>query len=437
MFLTSALAKQIMIGIKDKIKEDVTSHYLQSNDFNGISFRSLSSKYSDDGNDVIATLKELLEEDAIDMQYPEYHPNPYIKAFSGIPKPDQIERLSNKESLHYACAYPSRSLLLEKVDNTIYKGKPYTMELALGAGQLDFRSFELSVLEFYRNDPRYSYKTNDIGGKIYAKDEFYENDSMMKSDRVFLQTFGFSYNKNLDRAVAVFLRYLHDLSPEHQQLWKAKEIPGEYHLHPDYYRNALQGDYGRKISIFIALIKELKIINEMCDRLGKPGLFRNDFQDSKPKGFGFLLRPTLSEYNSFVLLLDQVMSDNIYRKFFENDLSMESEVERSDGKIIVSQKGTIVLLKEWVERYFVPEDNRPIEEMIQVFKKVRKLRMKPAHSVNEDAFDQKYFKMQRELIKGAYKAIRTIRLIFANFPEVKQDPPKISTMLFEGKIWDF
>ncbi len=425
-----------MTNLKEKIVNDVISHFLQSNDFNGISYLSLISEHPGAEDSVIYTLRELIEDDDIDMQYPEYHPNPHIKAFSEIQKQDQIERLSNRESLQYACVYPSQSLLSKTVDQTIYKDRPYTLELILGAGQLDFRSFDLSVLEFYRNDPRYSYENDDIRGKIYAKGDFYENKTMVESDQVFLQTFGFSYNEKLDRAVAVFLRYLHDLSPEHQQIWKAKVLPGKYNLHPDYFRNTILGEYAQKISIFKALIKELRIINEMCERLEKPNLFRNDFNVEKPRGFGFLLRPTLSEYNSFVHLLDKIMSDNINKKFFENDLHLVTENERSDGKIVVSQKGTIALLKEWFDRYFIPEDSRPIEDLIKTFKKVRKLRMKPAHSVNEDAFDQKYFKLQRELIKDAYRAIRTIRLIFANFPEVKLDPPHISQLLLEGKIWD-
>jgi len=425
-----------MTTLKQKIKNDVIEHYLKSNDFNGISFHSLTSKYSNDESAIISALKELIETDDIDMEYPEYHPNPHIKAFSGIPKQDQIKRLSNIDSLRYACVYPSSSLLAVTVDHTKYVDSPYTMELLLGAGQLDFRSFDVSVLEFYRNDPRYSYENNDISGKIYAKGDYYEDGKMKESDQVFLQTFGFSYDEDLNRAVAVFLRYLHDLSSEHQQIWKTKELTGKYNLHPDYFRSSILGEYGQKLSIFRALLKELKIINEMCNKMGKPNLFRNDFLGEDLRGFGFLLRPTLLEYNSFVHLLDKIMSDNINKDFFRNDLSMEIETERSDGKIVVSQKGTIALLKEWFDRYFIPEDSRPIEEMKSVFQKVRKLRMKPAHSVNEDAFDQKYFRMQRDLIMEAYNAIRTIRLIFANFPEVKLDPPKISKMLFEGRIWD-
>ena len=38
-----------------------------------------------------------------------------------------------------------------------------------------------------------------------------------------LQTFGFSYDLKLNRAVAVFV-HLARLSPEHQQIWKAQRI---------------------------------------------------------------------------------------------------------------------------------------------------------------------------------------------------------------------
>jgi glutaredoxin 3 len=37
-----------------------------------------------------------------------------------------------------------------------YADRPYTRELALGEAQLDLRSFDLQVLEAYRNDPRYT-----------------------------------------------------------------------------------------------------------------------------------------------------------------------------------------------------------------------------------------------------------------------------------------
>jgi hypothetical protein len=74
--------------------------------------------------------------------------------------------------------------------------------------------------------------------------------------------------------------------------------------------------------------------------------------------------------------------------------------------------------------------------MISTFKKVRKLRQKPAHKVNTDSFDQDLFKEQRDIVVNAYVSVRTLRLILANHPEVRINPPKISKQLFKGEIWD-
>ena len=67
---------------------------------------------------------------------------------------------------------------------------------------------------------------------------------------------------------------------------------------------------------------------------------------------------------------------------------------------------------------------------------MRKLRQKPAHKVSADLFNQDIFKKQREIIIDAYSAVRTLRLILANHPKVRLNPPKINERLFKGEIWD-
>lgn len=267
-------------------------------------------------------------------------------------------------------------------------------------------------------------------------DEHYKSGAMPEHDKVLLQTFGFAHDDDLNRAVAVFLRYLSKLSSEHQRIWAAKAVKGNYKLHPDYYRSSVLGDWGTRISIFEAFTQELAVINEMSALMGKPQLFRKSYDNERPKEFGFLLRPTLAEFNGFVLLLDKMISDNINKEFFRQDLSLEEDQEREDGKVVVRQKGTIALLEEWVRKYFRPADQAPIDKMISAFRKVRKLRQKPAHAVKEDMFDQKYFKDQRQLVIESYDAIRTLRLMFANHPNVRKNPPEIGEDLYKGEIWD-
>ncbi len=130
-----------------------------------------------------------------------------------------------------------------------------------------------------------------------------------------------------------------------------------------------------------------------------------------------------------------MISDNINRNFFMNEIDYENEHEREDGKIIVTQKGTLQLLDEWIHKFFRLADWSEWNEAIASLKKVRKLRQQPAHEINEDVFDQKYFKDQRALILNAYNGVRTIRLIFANHPKVKVADIGIPDWLQEGKIW--
>jgi hypothetical protein len=114
-----------------------------------------------------------------------------------------------------------------------------------------------------------------------------------------------------------------------------------------------------------------------------------------------------------------MMSENLNRKFFEGEIPVEEEVQRGDGKIIVTQIGTVRLLESWFAKRFRPADPKPLEEAFAAFKKVRKLRQQPAHVINDDKFDQQLFKEQRSLMLAAYEAVRMIRLCLANHPKAK------------------
>jgi hypothetical protein len=423
------------MNIRASIVKDALDQYFDSGDFNGLPVRAIAKTYGRSVAALEPDLRALIQDEQIEVWFGNVHPNPHIKAFSWVTKEQQIEFLDSLGLSDHCCVYPSRIVLADDPRVANYLDRPYTLELARGAGQLDHRTFDLSVLEFYRNDPRYYYETDDVNGSICIEDAFYQSGAVPKKDHVLLKTFGFAYDDELNRFAASFIRYLADLSSEHQQIWKAKEVQGEQRLHPDYYRNNIIGDWGVKTSIFEAFTEELTVVNRMCNLIGRPELFRQTFAGNRPKEFGFLLRPTLSEFNGFVLLLDKMLSDNINAGFFI-DIDKEYDEERADGKIVVRQKGTIAMLEEWVRGNFRPRDPEPIDFLFQTLKKVRKLRQKPAHAVNENVFDQKYFKEQRSLVMDSYNAVRLIRLILANHPAVKRNPPEISEHVKDGKIWD-
>jgi hypothetical protein len=433
---------------KDLILRKITDFYLRSRDFNGIPITDLGENFEE----IRKVLKLLLEESKIVLNFGDRHPNPHILAFEPELREEQIEKLNKlkfeapiyeqygplkmQTNFINCCAYPSKIHLASIVRKDHYRNKPYTLSLALGKPQLSYRAFNLKILESYRNDPRYSYETNDISGSISAKKE----GELEKPDEIFLQTFGFAYDKEIkNRYVAVFLRYLADLTPEHQQRWKLEEFDGATFLHPDYARTTA-GDWPEKESIFTAFQKELYVINRMAAAMGRPPLFREDFGEygeNKPRKLSFLVRPTLIEFNSFVQLFDKLLSDNINKNFFRNEVPLQSETSRKDGKIQVENKGTLQMLDDWVRRYFRTADWEPWNAGIAASREVRKLRQKPAHALDEDVFDQTYFEKQRELITRAYSAIRTLRLLLANHPAVRAAGVEVPDWLQKGEIWTY
>lgn len=420
------------MSLEEETLTTVAKYYLTSRDFNGYPLRNITAVSKKRLKGVITSL---IQQDKISLVFGDNHPNPYVKAFWDEPQETQIQKL-NTLNLEHTCVYPSAKYLKKVVRPSKYKGKPFTLLLALGEPQLSFKVFDLSVLESYRNDPRYSYHTNDISGHLSISDKYYEDAKVAEADRILLQTFGFAYDSDLNRAVAVFLKYLSDLSPEHQQIWKAKILTDKYRLHPDYYRTAILGQFPEGISVFDAFIEELKCINDMCKLIGQPILFKNDFHEAKPRTFGFLIRPTSKEYCDFTHLLDKLISENINRKFFVGVIPIKEEHTRKDEKVEVSPKGTLQMLEEWLKKAFIPEDKKPMEEMLRTFKEIRKLRQKPAHAIDDNIYDQKYIKEQRELMKRAYAGIRLIRLILENHPFTKGY--EIPDVIKAGnKIWTY
>jgi hypothetical protein len=186
--------------LNQSVIDEVTKQYLESGDFNGYPVYALKKAFNAEDKEAKDLLRDLIRTRCIDVVFGNIHPNPHIKAFSDTTAEQQIEFLENLEFSDHFCLYPSRETLSKTKQTTDYSGEPYTEQLALGGGQLDFRVFDLSVLEHYRNDPRYYYQTDFINGQISVTDEFYESELMAEHDQVLLQTFGFAHDKDLNSA---------------------------------------------------------------------------------------------------------------------------------------------------------------------------------------------------------------------------------------------
>lgn len=420
--------------IQNQVLSVISNHYLTSSDFNGILLENVRKQMDLEDSEFLKIIIDLLRQNKIDLIFND-STNPYIKLFDADDIDSQLKKIEKFDYLD-SCAYPSKEYLKSFVNPEDFKDKPFTLKMALGEPQLSFYPFDLTVLEIYRNDPRYWYSTDDISGHISITNEYYQEKDMKESDKILLEKFGFCYDDDFNRGVAVFLRYLKGLSPEHQQIWNAKLLDGNYKLHPDYLKITM-GAWPQNRSIFRAFIEELKIINEMSEKIANEKLFKNDYCDKRPTEFSFLIRPTEKEYKDFIQLLDKMISDNINRIFFKIDveLKLEDEIPHKDGKVEIRPKGTLSLLEDYLKLNFETPYPEPIHNMIKCFKLVRKARSKPAHTTNENKFDQAYFKKQIEVMSEVYKNMLILRIIFSRHPYTKDI--HIPNWLEEGKIIDF
>ncbi len=405
------------------VLKQITDFYLNSRDFNGIPIKNLG----EDIDEVKTVLIQLLDEDKIVLNFGDRHPNPHILALKPEPKEEQLEKLNNGLD---CCVYPASKHLESFNIKDDYKDEPYRLGLALGEPQLSYRAFNLRVLEFYKNDPRFSYSVSGVSGSMSAK----SNGNLIEEDKVFLQTFGFAYDPEIkNRYVAVYLWYLFRLSPAHQQRWALDEYKGKTFLHPEYARTSA-GHWSETIPIFDAFCEEIGIINQMAEKFHGVPFFRNSYDISnKPRDFCFLIRPTSKEFEDFVHILDKIISDNVNKKFFKGLVELV-ESEKKGEIYIERQKGTIRLLEEWLATWKFP-DQEPIKEMISIFKEIRSKRQPQAHHVRENEWDDSLFSKQRDLIIKAYQGIRTLRLVFANYPTSQE--VEIPEALFKGKICSY
>ena len=388
--------------------------YLTSPDFNGLPVRDVLDPNKESTR---SFLRSAVAKGELRVALSELSTNPHIIRLD-LPDTQATLKALESANLHDAVLYPVPEDLAEHVDRSEYSGNPYGLELALGEPQLSLCFFDLDVLERYRNDPRYVYRNDDIRGSISIRDAHVDDDAVLDRDKTFLQSFGIAYGPEDERlpVICVFRRYLADLSAEHQQVWKSRELAETCLVHPDYYRNSICGEFGEFVSLYDALLLEIQTINFMCDAIGWPPLFRSAFEAGRPRHFGMLLRPTAREYAEFVQTLDKILSDNINHKFFRGRVDLEAETERADGKVVAQRKGTIALLRDWIEKHFRTDDPEPIERAIQTLREIRALRGRPAHRITEDVFDRRLLLEQRKLLARAYGAVRLIRLVLANHP---------------------
>lgn len=437
--------------LKDKIESIVYKFFLKSSDFNGIPLRNISKELDIKYEYSIDLIKELVSEEILSIQS---STNPHIIGFQHYPLESQkyiLEDAKNTKESTFSigellissedtefpiCIYPSKNYLKTKRDLTEFDNAFYTKKLALGEPHLKPIFFDIEVLDRYFNDPRFDFKFEDYSGQISCK---YDEDGkpiVREEDEIFLKTFGLGFDENGNRLAVVYLRYLRNLTTEHQFYWKSKENLGNCKMLEEYNENTIQGNWNFSYSIFSGFIGEQKCINDLTELIFSKPLFRKSFEDeNRPKEFTFFFMPTLKNYNDFILLLDKMISENINKDFFEGKVEFFEFKELENGLVERRTKGTLQIFEEWLNSTLNTQGNQAISELFKPLRKIRKERQNPAHRINENQFDRQLIENQKNIMDEIYLVFRNLRNIFYQYPEAKSF--EIPEWLENGKVKSF
>lgn len=423
----------------EKAQSIIYNFFIKSHDNNGIPLSTLAERLSISYLEGIETVKKLVEQDfaVIEMK-----PNPYINCFPNKSissqitiledaKNNHVEKIEigdNKNYIrvdsHLLCIYPPISYLNKHRDVSNLQMYPYSKELALGHAQLQPIFFDIDVLERYSKDPRYRFTFHDYSGSIYCEYDEQNQTNLRESDEIFLKSFGVGLDEQNYRVAVVYRRYLGKLTAENQQFWKSKEHLGKCLMVGEYHENTILGEFTNSHSIFSAFLGEHKLINEMSKEIAGVSLFNKTFDaGNRPQDFSVFFVPTLENYERFILILDKILADNINKKFFTKvELETHDYITGDDGIKERREKGTIRLLEEWISTNYTPPNDpsvKPISEIFQSFKKVRKERQNPAHRINKNNFDKIYFKKQIDIIVESFDSLKILRHILQCHPNAK------------------
>jgi hypothetical protein len=403
----------------DPILSAIVSAFIESaqgDSFNGLVAESLL-RFEGNPDRLRARLATLLDEHKITCVFACAELNMHIKRFPDLPIDRQRALLKTEDPKEF-CVYPTCSETAKSIDITQWNDRPFSKALALAEPQLTYRAFDMGALERYTSDPRYSVHFADYMGSMSIKDEPFSDQGFPDRDKVSLQTFGLGFSDNRIPRVVVYLRYLANLSPEHQQYWNSYLVNGDVRMCRQYYQSSVLGEFWRNRSIRYAIAEEMKCINAMSEAIWGAGLFRDlPSGDDVPIGLTSFLRPTADNFHHFVMALDKLLSDSIDMKFFNGKLPLEKEEVRPGGRIEVQRKGSLTLLDEWLRTKIIWDDPNEFRKVvIAPLREVRRLRQQPAHTFTTDHFSTDYYEKRRKLLWAVFNSLSNIRATFAKHP---------------------
>ena len=380
----------------------ITNFYLGSSQFNGMPARSLADRLELSLDELRPSISPLIETEQVSIVYGDRHPNPHIRALPDEPISVQIEKLYS-DRLERACLYPLSDHLDRVVNKTHFIEKPYTLELALGSPQYTFAFFDPSVLDQFLTHAE-SHVQSDIEGRLTLKD---------KTVRYARAAMGSKYVHPFTELIALNLEQLTTLAPSVQQSWQIMSIPGEGVLHPDTQNTLLEGALRERVSIFEAVMEEMRAVNRLIQHLNKPPLFLFHLDSERAiQHFGFLPTPNYKHFSQFFLNLQILLFQNVNPAFLASiEVPKRPVLNKKTTSHRRPAQTALEYVNEWLKKTFPIHAEGPILKLVDSVKKTRLDLQCSSNFLHSLDFDRSLFHLQRRLMWHAYHAVKSIRLV--------------------------
>lgn len=385
--------------------------YFESRDYNGLAVHG----GFDAGQTTV--LVGLVQEGLVEARTTETSMNPHVRRESTTVSPEQqVELLVGGQCERYVL-YPTATALEGHPRITELVDQPYEQRLAAGAAALDIVYFDLDVLENYRNDPRYTFSYWDFGVSFSISGDVYMDPREAERDKVSAAHVGFAYSRDtrptgpIRRYLAVFVKDLAAMTPEHQQRWRTYQAArDDIAAHPEWARAQLFGEFPEGPGIFSMCLTEMQYINEISEMLWGEPLFNGT---ERPREWGWMIRGSSTDYNAFAHLTDKLLAENLRTA----GLDAAGAPREKDG----NRLGTLKRLEGLLVVLGVPEDRA--YQAMGVWHEINTTRHQQAHVLEDNSIDQDLVVMQVEVMQRLGNSLAGIRMVLARQPGAEQWEP--------------
>lgn len=380
--------------------------------FNGVKLQEINADIDDAS--LRKALVKLVRDRKIDVISSATQLNPHIKRLPAPSVVRQLETLDVTEKYH-TCLYPTPLTIQETFDLSFLDDKPFSLALAEGSEQLKPEFFELGVLDRYQLDPRYLFQFSEYAGQISILSDSDKTGPTLERDQISIQTFGLGIDNADDAVVCVFLRYLSNLTPEHQRHWQTHLSSKPALMHENYYKPSLLGEFWENNSAIAAIRFSVNSINKICDAIWGKALFLNEVPSEVHYNLSPFMRATKADFLSFAHELDKLISENLNPSFFDDKVDAFRMINHPDGTMERVNKGTLARLDEWLcDGTLSAEDVEKLRnEIIRPLRRVRQERQSAAHKIIKNEFDKRFTYLKRELLLDAAFALGNIFFILS------------------------